>query len=59
MWWGPCGCGDPTHDDNSRVPSGSLGTVDSVDDAGTIHVNWDNGLTLGLIPGFDIYQEVC
>jgi hypothetical protein len=35
-------------DKYSPVPSGTEGTVRLVDDIGTIHVNWDNGQTLGL-----------
>jgi hypothetical protein len=34
------------------------GTVDFVDDTGTIHVDWDNGSTLGLVPGEDQYRFV-
>jgi FMN phosphatase YigB (HAD superfamily) len=37
------------YDDNEHVPSGTLGTVNDIDDAGTIHVRWDNGCHLGLI----------
>ena len=29
------------------------GTVDFVDDMGTIHVSWDNGSQLGLVPGME------
>ncbi len=37
-------CNDPY----TRLPPGLCGTVDSVDDAGTIHLNWDNGSNLGI-----------
>ena len=40
---------DPYH----PVPSGTIGTVKSVDDGGTVHVTWDNGSSLGLIPEED------
>ena len=40
-------------DDPRPVASGTLGTVRYVDDAGTIHVNWDNGRTLGVVYGED------
>ena len=40
------------------VPSGTLGTVDHVDDAGHIHVCWDNGSTLALIPNVDSFSIV-
>ncbi len=29
---------------------GTKGKIDYVDDAGTVHVNWDNGGSLGLVP---------
>jgi Domain of unknown function (DUF4314) len=29
-----------------------------VDDLGTIHVKWDNGSTLGLVPGQDSFRVV-
>jgi hypothetical protein len=40
----------------SPVPSGSIGTVRTVDDAGTLHMRWDNGRTLGVIPGEDRFR---
>lgn len=45
---------DPYH----PVPSGTLGTVNHVDDAGTIHMTWDNGQSLGLIDGEDDFTVV-
>jgi hypothetical protein len=33
----------------TNLQPGDLGTVDKVDDAGTVHVTWDNGSSLGLI----------
>lgn len=41
-------------DDNLRVPSGTEGTVWSVDSAGTVHTNWDNGRNLGVLPEDDV-----
>ena len=35
---------------------GSLGTVDHIDDAGTIHIHWDMGSSLGLIPNEDEFE---
>ena len=32
----------------SQMPSGLKGTVTHVDDAGQVHIDWDNGSTLGL-----------
>lgn len=38
------------YNDNEIVPPGTEGTVTSIDDAKTIHVHWDNGRNLGLLP---------
>lgn len=40
------------------VRPGTRGTVVRVDDAGTIHMSWDDGRSLGLIPGEDAYKAV-
>ena len=40
------------------VPTGMTGTVTAIDDAGTIHVHWDNGSSLGLIPGTDLFEKI-
>lgn len=45
-------------EDARAVPSGSEGTVRLVDDAGTIHVNWDNGRSLGIIPDVDSFEII-
>ena len=37
---------------------GDMGTVSSVDDIGTIHVLWDMGSSLGLIPDVDSFEVV-
>ena len=42
-------------DPYSPVPPGTEGIVDLVDDAGSIHMKWDNGRTLALIPGEDSF----
>ena len=39
-----------------KLPSGLKGRVTLVDDIGQIHVDWDNGSTLALIPGLDIFR---
>ena len=44
--------------DPYAVPDGTLGTVDFVDDAGQIHVNWDNGSSLALIYNEDFFQII-
>ena len=36
-----------------QMPEGLMGKVDFVDDAGQIHVQWDNGSTLALVCGVD------
>lgn len=46
--------------DTQAVPPHTQGTVQFVDDMGTIHIRWDNGQSLGLIPEedtFNIIQE--
>ena len=41
------------------MPAGTRGTVETVDDTGTIHVRWDNGHSLGVVYGEDAcYKEV-
>ena len=40
------------------VPSGTKGTVVHVDDAGQIHMKWDNGRTLALVPGEDSFRKL-
>lgn len=35
------------------VPDSTEGTVDFIDDGGNIHMKWDNGRTLALIPDVD------
>ena len=42
----------------SPVDPGTRGTVRHVDDMGTIHMNWDNGRTLGIIPGEDSFRKL-
>ena len=39
--------------DPHPIPAGTEGVVTKVDDLGTIHVKWDNGRTLGLVPDVD------
>ena len=42
--------------DPDPIKPGMTGTVVHVDDSGTIHVKWDNGRRLGVIPGVDKYE---
>lgn len=40
------------------VEDGTLGTVEVVDDGGQIHIHWDNGRGLALVPEVDVFEEV-
>ena len=40
-------------DDIQAPPIDTIGTVQFVDDIGTIHVSWDNGSSLGVVYGVD------
>lgn len=44
--------------DGRAIPPGSEGTVRLVDDAGTIHVDWDNGRRLGIIANIDQFEVI-
>ena len=48
------------HMDNPLHPilDGMLGTVDHVDDAGQIHMKWDNGRVLAIVPEVDSFSIV-
>lgn len=45
-------------DDDWGPPVGSLGIVRFVDDIGMIHVAWENGGSLGLVPAVDRFHVV-
>lgn len=45
-------------DDMQAPPAGTCGTVAYVDDIGTIHVNWDNGSSLGVVFGEDVCRKL-
>lgn len=45
-------------DDIQAPPIGTRGKVVYVDDAGQIHVKWENGSSLALIPGVDKFKVV-
>jgi len=44
-------------DDPNPIYAGEEGTISCVDDAGQIHVNWDNGRSLALICGVDSFVK--
>ena len=45
-------------DPYARLRPGDQGTVVAVDDIGTVHINWDNGSGLSLVPGEDTFSKV-
>lgn len=45
-------------DDVQAPPIGTLGTVDCVDDIGSIHVKWDTGSRLAVAYGADECQKI-
>ena len=42
-------------DPYAPISPGTEGEVDFVDDIGTIHMKWDNGRSLGIVPGEDSF----
>lgn len=46
------------NDPYAPVPSGTRGTVTHVDDMGQIHLNWDNGRTLAVVPEEDDFRKL-
>lgn len=45
-------------DPYAPILPGTKGTVDFVDDMGQIHMKWDNGRTLALVPGEDNFKKI-
>jgi hypothetical protein len=43
-------------DEWTDLEPGSLGTVTFIDSLGTVHVDWDSGSQLGLVPGQDEFE---
>lgn len=46
------------NDPYAPVPSGTRRTVKFVDSMGTIFPQWDNGRTLGVVPGEDLFRKL-
>ena len=46
------------NDPYSPVEEGTRGTVKAVDDIGQLHMQWDNGRTLALVPGEDAFRKL-
>ena len=44
--------------DDFAPAAGTIGTITNVDDAGTIHVKWKNGSSLGLIHSLDVFEVI-
>ena len=52
----PRGCRvvlDQMNDEYREMPAGLKGTVEHVDDTGTVFVSWENGSSLGVVYGVD------
>ena len=45
-------------DDPRPVEDNTRGTVHCVDDIGTVHCSFDNGRSLGLVPGEDSFRAL-
>lgn len=49
---------DSMGDDPCPVTFETKGTVVAVDDIGTVHVNFDNGRSLGICPEVDSFHKI-
>lgn len=45
-------------DDTQAPPKGTIGTITYVDDIGNVHVTWENGSQLALLPDIDLFR-IC
>ena len=43
---------------DKAVEAGTTGSINYIDEAGTLHMKWDNGRTLGLILGIDQFEVI-
>jgi hypothetical protein len=46
------------NDPYTKLTQGEQGTVRMIDDAGTIHVSWDSGSSLGIVYGLDKIKKI-
>lgn len=46
------------NDPYREMPAGLTGVVTGVDDCGTVHVNWQNGSSLGVVYGEDFCRKL-
>ena len=46
------------HMDDPYAPDDTTGTVIAVDDAGNIHMKWDNGRSLAICPEVDSFAKI-
>lgn len=46
------------NDPYTKLTEGTQGSVAFVDDAGTIHINWDCGSSLAAVYGVDIIRRI-
>lgn len=44
--------------DPNPIEENTRGTVNFVDDIGTLHCTFDNGRTLGIVPGEDFFRRL-
>ncbi|MCM1361533.1 MAG: DUF4314 domain-containing protein [Clostridiales bacterium] len=51
-------CLDSMENDPNPIPSGTKGTVEFVDDCGIVFCKFDNGRSLGMIPGEDSFHKI-
>lgn len=47
-----------TSDPYTRLKPGDEGTVSFVDSMNTVHVSWESGSGLGLVPGEDCWEVI-
>jgi len=42
--------------DPNPVPPNTMGTIRLIDDAKQLHINWDNGRNLAIVPEVDKFE---